>query len=106
MDDETLAALKGSIAKWEAIVDGTGVDDGPDNCPLCEIFYAKECIGCPVALKSGYPGCSNTPYEDQWGQVFSDCFTNIYRANTPERKVAAQAELHFLISLLPPGETP
>jgi hypothetical protein len=38
MDEKTLEALKGSIRKWEAIVDGTGEDDGADNCPLCHMF--------------------------------------------------------------------
>src|SRR5262245_41236356 len=33
MDDETLEALNGSIAKWQAIVGGTGEDEGAENCP-------------------------------------------------------------------------
>jgi len=38
MDAETMAALKGSIAKWEAIVAGAGKDFGASNCPLCRKF--------------------------------------------------------------------
>jgi len=42
MDIETLKALKGSIKKWERIVEGTGVDEGADNCPLCEIKHVDK----------------------------------------------------------------
>jgi hypothetical protein len=40
MDNQTLAALKGSIRKWENIAAGTGVDKGVFNCPLCKLFGA------------------------------------------------------------------
>lgn len=106
MDAETLKALKGSIAKWQAIVDGTGVDEGSANCPLCQKFrfivaYKYRCDGCPVREKTGEPDCAGSPYEDYSMKAhFTDEFID------EEINAAAQAELDFLISLLPEGETP
>lgn len=109
MDAKTLEALKGSIAKWEAIVAGTGEDRGADNCHLCAIFRPNRhlvftpnqepCLRCPVREASGEPYCRNTPYE-AWDAVDSEDG----RADTPEAKAAAQAELDFIRSLLPPAE--
>jgi hypothetical protein len=99
MDADTLAALKGSIAKWQAIVDGTGYDFGIQNCPLCLIFHPAEngkpgCRGCPVREATGRRGCIGTPYEA------------LDKADAENDKEAAathaQAELDFLKSLLPP----
>lgn len=89
MDDATLTALKGSIAKWEAIVAGTGVDLGGSNCPLCKMFVRinGECKGCPVMEVTGFDNCERTPYYEY----------------DPEEPETAQAELDFLKSLLPPG---
>jgi hypothetical protein len=94
MDERTLTALKGSIAKWEAIVDGTGEDKGPENCPLCGLFNNQVnpwnfCVGCPVRAATGVKLCENTPYV-----AYDDDPTT---AN-------AQAELNFLKSLLPADE--
>ena len=102
MDEATLAALRGSIAKWEAIVDGTGVDKGSDNCPLCHLFIDMasiddECEKCPVMLETGLYSCKGTPYVTQWLQVGDFDIS----AKTPQQKAAAQAELDFLKSLLP-----
>jgi hypothetical protein len=33
-----MKALDGSIEKWRKIVAGTGTDEGPDNCPLCQRY--------------------------------------------------------------------
>ena len=57
MKASTLTALKGSVAKWKAIVAGTGADHGTKNCPLCLVFYEGPavkiaCDGCPVAKKT------------------------------------------------------
>lgn len=94
MDAETLEALKGSIAKWEAIVAGTGVDKGPDNCPLCQRFWrASNCIGCPVFEATGLINCGGTPYED-YERAYDD-------DDREARDVAAREELDFLKSLLP-----
>lgn len=52
MEAETLIALQGSIAKWQAIVDGTGTEQGPANCPLCLKFNR---IVNPDAPKASTP---------------------------------------------------
>lgn len=106
MDAKTRKALEGSIAKWEAIVAGTGADGCADNCPLCELFLDpfSECDDCPVAERAGVGGCMNTPWE-AWRKITA--YTpRKYRG--PGRKVEseierdlAQAELDFLRSLLP-----
>jgi hypothetical protein len=66
MNAATLKALKGSIKKWDTIVDGTGVDVGTGNCPLClKFFHASRwgiCGGCPVKNATGRVGCVGTPY--------------------------------------------
>ena len=91
MDEGTLEALKGSIRKWEAIVNGTGTDEGGRNCPLCQLFRYDDdlCLRCPVMLHTGSDCCIGTPYRK-------------YRDNKTTEN--AQAELDFLKSLLPPGE--
>ena len=102
MDERTLTALQGSIAKWQAIVDGTGTDEGTDNCPLCHEFYYKGawgCSGCPVE-EAGFLMCQESPYSD-WIKLFVDHDAIEGKADTPERKQAAQAELDFLKALLP-----
>lgn len=95
MNAKTLKALKGSITKWERIAERRGVDLGPDNCPLCKLFYKKECVGCPVMEKTGRAQCYSTPY--------------ITWANLPEKSVGnslklyklAKREQAFLAGLLP-----
>lgn len=119
MNADTRKALIGSIAKWQAIVDGTGEDKGADNCPLCRRFDDEErytddegrrryrsCVTergerCPVTLKTGMVSCEGSPYV-QWTRLYHsfEC-GGPYVANTPERLAAAQAELAFLQSLLP-----
>ena len=93
MAPDTLEALNGSIAKWEAIVAGTGVDKGVENCPLCKRFFFNCCQGCPVNDVGGY-GCIGTPY-DQW------CALEVDKVTNDEEREYAQAELNFLKSLLP-----
>lgn len=107
MSKATLKALRGSIAKWEKIVAGTGVDKGPDNCALCKRFFYRDCSGCPVNDKTG-EGCQRTPY-DRWADV-TETETDMTAAGhrkavSPEAKEAAQAELDFLKSLLPEAQT-
>lgn len=108
MDAKTLEALKGSIAKWEAIVAGASGSQGSDNCPLCAEFYKNDCAGCPVADQAGEIHCRRTPHyewtnvdrvlENGWGGYDFD--------NSPADALRlAQAELDFLRSLLPAEET-
>lgn len=101
MTPETLKALKGSIEKWRRIVEGTGWDYGPRNCPLCIMFRdwdddgVNSCGGCPVKERTGKDGCEDTPYE-----AYVDA------EGTIGEKAAARAELDFLRSLLPKEEAP
>ena len=86
-------ALQGSIEKWKAIVAGTGVDEGTENCPLCLMFWHRYCHGCPIQVHVGRSGCHNTPY-DKW-----DCLTGWIsptKAYTPEEVKAANDMLKFL----------
>lgn len=106
MDCKTLAALKGSIAKWEAIIAGTDADMGSRNCPLCKVFFYRStpCLGCPVYRETGEPYCEGSPY-DRWIRLTDDEAENesgcLRRAETKSQKAAARAELRFLKSLLP-----
>ena len=110
MDKRTRTALEGSIAKWEAIVAGTGEDDGPQNCPLCHEFFdeldarGRACSGCPVRMATGQTGCEGSPYDD-WCDLFyaTDHPPHVpMKAETLEQQRLAQAEVDFLRSLLPP----
>ena len=108
MDELTKEALKGSIEKWENIVNNEGIDKGSTNCPLCHLFHETgSCKGCPIYSKTGNTNCYNTPYE-KW----NDHQWNVHHKYTPEVKIYcsvcekfAKEELKFLKSLLP-KETP
>jgi len=99
MDAKTLEALQGSIKKWEAIVAGTGEDEGPSNCPLCRLFHREyrddgddACSGCPI-MEAGFAGCSNDEYA---------AFCTAADEENHERMHGyAGEELDFLKSLLP-----
>ena len=106
MDERTLTALQGSIAKWQAIVDGTGEDGGWKNCPLCAEFSNpetpadQECNGCPVYEETGEPWCSASPYR-AWER-----YVGMHHKVFDDRsRELAQAELDFLKSLLPLAAT-
>lgn len=110
MDEVTLEALKGGIKKWEDICNGTGRDEGPINCTLCQQFVSLAlptvsiCHGCPVALKVKASGCQDTPYADWMShQRGHGNFTGSYDIQTgcKECLKLAKKELIFLKSLLP-----
>lgn len=112
MDAETLAALKGSIKKWEEIVCHDGVDDGTANCPLCQKFrigYAR-CLQCPVYKCMGISGCRGTPYIPWYDAIWRYKYDVIGTINAPhiaytdELAELAKKELEFLRSLLPEEE--
>jgi hypothetical protein len=108
MDAETLEALKGSIAKWEAIVAGTGEDQGTMNCPLCAKFHNSQkkmnvrCDGCPVFAVTGERGCGGSPYT-AWAAHDDEAhdLEGIVHKGCKKCGPLAQAELDFLRSLLP-----
>lgn len=101
MNAETLTALKGSIAKWEAIVAGTGTNGGTSDCPLCKLYnvnrsFVDQCGGCPVMDRTGMKRCIGSPYL-RYEEAEDD--------GEDEEKLEelAKAELDFLRSLLPCG---
>ena len=49
MEARTLKALRGSIEKWKRILAGEP-DNGIADCPLCGLFFAYGCSGCPAGL--------------------------------------------------------
>ena len=106
MNEKTLTALKGSIRKWEKIVDGTGVDLGVTNCDLCRLFVDDFCFGCPVNdVTRNF--CNRSPYS-AWEQHqenfhhrnFDLDFLSIVGKCRTCKKLARE-ELEFLKSLLP-----
>lgn len=112
MDKRTLKALKGSIKHWQENVDAETPDDATTDgfaCDLCDEFHDKyddlpECAGCPVYKKTGQTGCTGTPYFPAHHALRDWRFKGTSSHKQAWRK-AAQAELDFLISLLPEGET-
>jgi hypothetical protein len=101
----TRGAVDGSIVKWEAIVAGTGADDGGRNCPLCAMFLMPDgCGECPVSQRTGRSFCQGSPYT-LWGKLHPGELWSLQTADTPEQLAAAKAMLEFLKSLLPQQET-
>lgn len=102
MDERTLTALKGSIAKWERMA-ADNRDDAEAaadvDCPLCVLFNKAavrdegDCIGCPVFEKTGRRYCTNTPYV-HWADAADN-------GDDEWMQDAAEDELDFLRSLLP-----
>ena len=101
MNNQTLRALKGSIAKWERIVNFTGWDEGSDNCPLCRRFLPYACNGCPVAKKAGEEYCNNTPYRDFVREALTFDEKTFAHPASPNSVKHAKQMLRFLKSLLP-----
>ena len=110
MDKKTLKALKGSIKKWERIVNSTrGIDYGTENCPLCKIFTF--CEGCPVKEKTKFASCKLTPFVE-WADHFEEKHQSIFYSSEYNHRIKgcdeclelAKKELEFLINLLPINE--
>lgn len=106
MEPKTLKALKASIKKWERNVKVRKPENaktGPFDCSLCLKFFEKGCHGCPVSIKTGEICCYDTPYWNarralnEW-LTYPEYFKHKWQT-------AAQAEVDFLKSLLPEGET-
>lgn len=112
MDARTLEALKASIAKWER----NAVAEMPreanvfaDSCPLCALFNypdddddeSKECIGCPVMMRTGRKECGGSPWDRACGALQG---WKKGVADAEEFHSAARVEVSFLKSLLPSDE--
>ena len=98
MDQQTITALKKSIAHWKRMRDETHPDEAPytDECALCDVFFAaSKCRGCPVAKKTGVDCCNGTPYSDAYEAHENN------GNDSPEFKAEADKMLRFLMDLLP-----
>lgn len=66
MDRRTISeALYESVQKWEHNASCTDIETtktGYLTCPLCALFYEKECSGCPIRLHTGQVLCRGTTY--------------------------------------------
>lgn len=69
------AALRGSLKKWEAIVEGLKsarithvIEKGAEDCQCCVEFLKDNCRECPIALYVDSNHCGNTPYPD-WDRI-------------------------------------
>ena len=104
MEPKILTALKGSIDKWQKIIDGKGEDRGGDDCSLCRDIE-DSCDGCPVKKKTGYSQCHGSPYWDWFNHHLTRHEGYFQRSNRCSIcKRLAQKELDFLKSLLPKNE--
>jgi len=91
-----------SIEKWKDIVNHLNeiqcvedfnkeLEEGEENCALCEVYGAKDCKDCPVYQRTGKEGCLGTPYSEfKWA-----CIKGMLK----DMQRFARWELEFLISL-------
>jgi hypothetical protein len=108
MTPEDERALEESIQKWHAIVCDDGIDDGCDNCALCQLDKSRtpadeeldDCTSCIVYEATGCADCGQTPYI-QWAchhrDKHQDAWPRCVECDTCQE--LAVAELEFLISL-------
>jgi hypothetical protein len=108
MDTKVLEALKGSIKKWEAIINEDGLDKMGINCPLCQYSWIRGnslCDSCIISEKTSETNCDGTPHEDWVIHQNTAHDTEVYmKICCPECKMLAEKELAFLKSLLPKEE--
>ena len=108
MDAATREALEGSIRKWEAVVEGSGADEGGSNCPLCVLADSRNedggCAGCPVFEATGEEECGDTPFFLWRGVAKASRHGRTFVVHDSASRAAAQAERDFLVSLRPGGE--
>jgi len=125
MTNETLIALKASIAAWERKITETGperINTGRSSCPLCILHLdatIPHCTNCPIFQKTGRRYCAETPYVEAswalegWREELRN-FTLYPATDFPRRTsavevaakreqfhAAAEEEIAFLKSLLP-----
>ena len=110
MDDDTLVALKESISHWERMRVDPACEEGATatDCALCRKFLLgprRRCDGCPVMAKRGEPRCWETPYMTENCRFKHDVRRNS-DASWASWCAAADKEIAFLKSLLPPATAP
>ena len=102
MSEEKLTPLEGSIQKWEGVLDGSGLEQGAANCPLCvkHLRSAGGCTECVIGQHTSRTSCYATPYEawDNHQQNVHDQWIN-RSIQCPTCREIAQEELDFLKSL-------
>lgn len=108
--EETLAALKESIAHWERLASGNrhpNEDIVAKDCALCKLFLGlpdtvllQDCEGCPVRIKTGVSYCRVSPWAD------ASRAAHKFGLDSEQFKEAALVELDFLKSLLPKENKP
>lgn len=101
MEPKTLEALKASIAKWDRNVEAATPEEvrvEGDDCPLCVLFFERECVGCPVRMRKVDPYCIGTPYKDAYLTYLG---WGVGERTREQYQIAARAEVEFLKSLLP-----
>ena len=63
-------ALFDAREKWlqnASCVDIKEAKVGYLTCPLCDLFYGNDCVGCPIMNFTGQPLCGGTTYLEAWG---------------------------------------
>ncbi len=101
MNEETLAALKASIVKWDKNAEAQSPEDAlifAHSCPLCKLFYKNNCAECPVRDRTGYIHCHESPWEDAASELR---LWILGQENRDDFRAAAKQEADFLRSLLP-----
>lgn len=109
MPPETLEALRLSIKHWEenvAAVYPAAASIGSDGCALCQKFRDNDCVGCPVAEHTNKEACKGTPYYPAISALHLWLGEPKDASHREQWRIAAQAELDFLRSLLPTGAAP
>lgn len=107
---KTRLALEKSIAHWERMRDNPstcGENPWIKDCALCTLFVERDvdgqiiaCDGCPVARRTGKPGCVDSPWEDaaiRW--KMANCLQWKDEARNADWRDNAQVEIDFLKSL-------
>lgn len=113
MSPDTKQALTQSISHWRQNMMEWNIEDvsiASGACALCNLFRDEKSrivrceAGCPVFLKTGYPACEDSPY-DEAASKFAD-WINFYRKGPVCQILAALAfheaarlEYEFLLSL-------
>ncbi len=112
-----LTALEESICKWNSICMGMVGDGGRRDCALCKVFFSLNCEGCSIYKRTWKTNCKCTPY-DNWVRCIQSLYwitilqvkktlPKMNKTLPPELSSRlvnyAEAELIFLLSLLPEG---
>lgn len=105
---EVLHAVNGARVKWDEVADGSKVDYGCNNCPLCYLFLGEQmeddCGECPVKVTTGLPSCSGSPWQ-MWRNhhmsLHKDSILTVtgYKVDCPMCKALAMQCSDFLTGL-------